>query len=350
MIDFGNIVWKNSQNLKVKGAAITKGICRSAEGREFDFTDELMSKILSHFTDAVPIKMGHGETPEVGRAYKMGYDSRSQNLPFEGHIYGDDKRRAIESSGQNKISPEIDFTFDASGVPIDGVITALALVPIPAMEGTQVSCFPMTFSAPNESDHMNQEGIMVFYPKGTTVVEPTSTSTSNTSYTVGTTTMYPPVVDFAASANFEAEISKYKEMSAKFEAEVAVVKTENVDLKAAVDAKATEAAALTAQINDYKTKVDALTAENTGFIQEKTDAVVAELKTLGFKAPETIGADLPAKQRIEVLKQMKSNFVINAPSDKPTDPVVMPPKKLTGKAAVIATMPEELRQYIKSGE
>lgn len=358
MTNFENIVWKNSQNLKVKGAAITKGVCRSAEGKEFDFTDELMTKILSHFNDAVPIKLGHGETPEVGRAYKMGYDSSLKNLPFEGHIYGDDKRKAIESKGQNKISPEIDFTFDASGLPIDGVITALALVPIPAMEGTQVSCIPMTFSAPDESDHMNQEGIMVFYPKGTTVVEPTSsTSSSGTSYTVGTTTTYPPVVDTTASANFEAEISKYKEMSARFEAEavaakaeVAAVQADVAGLKATADAKAAEAATLAAQINDYKTKVDALTAENNSFITEKTDAVVAELKTLGFKAPETIGADLPAKQRIEVLKQMKNNFVINAPSDKPTDSVVMPPKKLTGKAAVLSTIPEELRKYIKSGE
>jgi len=346
MSNFENIVWRNSQNLKVKGAAITKGVCCSAEGKEFDFTDGLMTKILSHFTDAVPIKIGHGATPEVGRAYKLGFDSVSQNLPFEGHIYGNDKRKEIESTGRNKISPEIDFTFDESGNPIDGVITALALVPIPAMEGTQVSCIPMTFSAPNESDHMNQEGIMVFYPKGTTVVEPTST-----------TTTYIPVVEPTGSANFEAEISKYKEMSAKFEAEavaakaeVASVQADVANLKAVADAKAAEAATLAAQLNDYKTKVDALTVENTGFIQEKTDSVVAELKTLGFKSPETIATELPAKQRIEVLKQMKSNFVINAPSDKPTEPVVVPKPKATGKAAVIETIPEELRKYIKSGE
>jgi hypothetical protein len=457
MFNFGNVVWVNSSNLKVKGAAITKGVCRSAEGKEFDFTEELMTKILSHFDSAVPIKIGHGDTPEVGRAYKLGYDSISKNLPFEGHIYGDDKRTEIESRGKDKISPEIDFTFDATGFPIDGVITALALVPIPAMEGTQVSCMPMTFSAPShpwsygkdessswdkpglgdftdkswgdlsdgektniaghfafasempptsfgdlkfphhnpkshavvwaavanamarlkqasigaddkrdvynhlvkhykefnkpipamfESDHMNQEGIMVFYPKGTEVVVPTNAT--------GTST--PPVVEPTGSANFEAEISKYKEMSARFEAEAAAAKVEVASvqadvasLKAAADAKAAENATLAAQINDYKTKVDALTAENTGFIQEKTDAVVAELKTLGFKAPETIAADLPAKQRIEVLKQMKSNFVVNAPSGAPTEPVVVPPAKKTGKAAVIESIPEELRKYISSG-
>ncbi|MFA5306088.1 MAG: hypothetical protein WC365_01425 [Candidatus Babeliales bacterium] len=452
MFNFGDVVWIDSTNLKVQGAAITKGICRSAEGKEFDFTNELMTKILSHFDSAVPIKIGHGDTPEVGRAFKMGYDSTSKSLPFVGHIYGDDKRDEIESHGKNKISPEIDFTFDATGLPIDGVITALALVPIPAMEGTQVSCMPMTFSAPShpwdygkdatgswdkpslgdftsknwgeldekeksniaghfaysaelpatsfgdfkfphhnpkshavvwaavanamarlkqssldssdrktvynhlvkhykefdkpvpamfESDHMKQEGIMVFYPKGTEVVEPIT----------------PPVVEPTGSANFEAEISKYKEMSARFEAEAVAAKAEVASahadvagLKAVADAKTAENATLAAQINDYKSKVDALTAENSGFIQEKTDVVVAELKTLGFKAPETIAADLPAKQRIEVLKQMKSNFVVNAPGETPTTPVVVPPAKKTGKAAVIESMPEELRKYIKSGE
>ena len=442
MFNFGNVTWVDSTNLKVHGAAITKGECRSAEGKEFDFTPELMTKILSHFKDAIPIKIGHGATPEVGRAFKMGFDSVTQNLPFVGHIYGDDKREEIESHGKNKISPEIDFTFDASGNPIDGVITALALVPIPAMEGTEVTCMPMTFSAPShpwsygkdaksswdapslkdftdktwgeldekeksniaghfaysaelpatsfgdlkfphhdpkshvvvwaavanamarlkqasisaadrravynhlvkhykefdkpipamfESENMPQEGIMVFYPKGTEVISP------------------EPAVTSSDSATFEAEIGKYKKMVATFEAEVAALKTETTDLKAVADAKTQEAATLNAQLTEYKTKAETLAAENEGFIKEKTEAVVAELKTLGFKAPETIATDLPAKQRIEVLKQMKSNFVINAPSDAPTTPVETPKPKATGKAAVIETIPAELRKYITSG-
>jgi len=454
MFNFGDVVWKDSTNLKVHGAAITKGVCRSAEGKEFDFTDELMTTILSHFKDAVPIKIGHGDTPEVGRAFKMGFDSSSKNLPFVGHIYGDDKRTEIESHGKNKISPEIDFTFDASGKPIDGVITALALVPIPAMEGTQVTCMPMTFSAPShpwsygkdeksswdkpglgdftdkqwgeldsteksniaghfaysaelpatsfgdlkfphhnpkshavvwaavanamarlkqssldasdrravynhlvkhykefnkpvptmfESESMPQEGIIVFYPKGTTVVAPGEKDANVT-----------PIVDTTATANFEAEIGKYKKIAADFEAENATLKAEVDALKAAPPAVApvvpdAESLALKAQIDDYKSKVEALTNENTGFIKEKTDVVIAELKTLGFKAPETIATDLPAKQRIELLKQMKSNFVTNAPAETPTTPVDAPKPKLTGKAAVMETIPEELRQYIKSG-
>lgn len=342
MFNFSDVVWTDSTNLKVHGAAITKGVCRSAEGREFDFTDELMTKILSHFKDAVPIKIGHGNTPEVGRAYKMGFDNTNKSLPYEGHIYGDDKRKQIQSTGANKTSPEIDFTFDASGKPIDGVITALALVPIPAMEGTQVDCIPMTFSAPDESDHMKTEGIMVFYPKGTEVVTPVVNNT-----VVETPA---PVVD---TANFEAEIGKYKQIVANFEAEVAALKTEVAALKDAAPVVPVvpdaESLALKAQIDEYKSRVETLTNENTGFIKEKTDVVIAELKTLGFKAPETIAADLPAKQRIELLKQMKSNFVTNAPAETPTTPVDAPKPKLTGKAAAIETIPEALRQYIKSG-
>jgi len=343
MFNFGDVVWKDSKNLKVHGAAITKGVCRSAEGKEFDFTDELMTQILSHFRDAVPIKIGHGDTPEIGRAYKMGFDNINKNLPFEGHIYGDDKRKEIESRGQNKISPEIDFTFDASGKPIDGVITALALVPIPAMEGTQVDCIPMTFSAPDESDHMKTEGIMVFYPKGTEVAVPGEKDGNIT-----------PVVETSNTANFEAEIGKYKQIVANFEAEVAALKTEVADLKNAapvvVATPDAESLALKAQIDEYKTQVANLTNENTGFIKEKTDVVIAELKTLGFKAPETIATELPAKQRIELLKQMKSNFVTNAPAETPTTPVDAPKPKLSGKAAALATIPEELRKYVNSGE
>jgi hypothetical protein len=163
-------------------------------------------------------------------------------------------------------------------------------------------------------------------------------------------------VETSNSANFEAEIGKYKVIVANFEAEVAALKTEVDALKAALPvvnvAPATpdaESLALKAQIDDYKSKVDALTTENTGFIKEKTDVVIAELKTLGFKSPETIATDLPAKQRIELLKQMKSNFVTNAPAETPTTPVDAPKPKLSGKAAAIESLPEELRQYIKSG-
>ena len=366
MLNSGNILWKTSTNLKVNGAAITKGECKSAEGKSFDFTDELMNKILSHFNDAVPLKIEHGNTPEVGRAHKLGFDSVSQNLPFVGHVYGDDKRKLIESYGYNKISPEIDFTFDATtGEPIDGVITALAFVKVPAMEGTEVNCERMTFSAPSAiegSKDMNQEGIMVFYPKGSTVVEPTSTSLTTGTSTGSTTTSYgsstdgsggwssgiaatpafPVVVPSSVPANFEAEIGKYKEISAKFEAE-------NVDLKVNVDALTSNVADLNAQLNDYKSKVETLSAENTSFIQEKTNIVVAELKTMGFKSPETIAVDLPAKQRIEVLKQMKSNFVINAPSENPTTPVEVPKGEPTLREKAMAQIPEELRKYINSG-
>ena len=329
MINSKSVKWVNSNNLIVDGAAITKGECRSAEGKEFDFTDELMNKILSHFNEAVPIKIGHGDTPEVGRAFKLGFDPTIQNLPFEGHVYGDDNRKIIESYGYNKISPEIDFTFDAAGNPIDGVITALALVKVPAMDGTEVTCKQMTFSAPTPSindngESMKQEGIMVFYPKGTSVPEEDSNSSS-------------------APANFEAVSSKYKQMLATFEAE-------NIDLKGKVDEATTANADLNAQLNDYKTKFTALEAENNSYLQEKTETVVTELKTMGFKSPEMIAADLPAKQRIEVLKQMKSNFVMNAPSENPAPPIDVPKPTLVGKAAAIAALPEELRKYVKSGE
>jgi uncharacterized protein (UPF0335 family) len=360
MLNSGNILWVNSTNLKVNGAAITKGECRSAEGKEFNFTEPLMNKILSHFNEAVPLKIEHGDTPEVGRAYKLGFDPSSKNIPFEGHVYGDDKRRVIESYGYNKISPEIDFTFDAEGNPIDGVITALAFVKVPAMDGTEVNCQKMTFSAPSTdrgSEDMKQEGIMVFYPKGATVSIPsestvsdnlimTTTTGTATSTAIGMTsssgTVTPLVSPSLMPANFEADLEKYKKMSANFEAEVVALK----DTTAALETNVTD---LNAQLNDYKTKVTSLEAENNSFIQEKADAVVAELKTMGFKSPETIAAELPVKQRIEVLKQMKSNFVINAPAETPTNPVEVPKGELSVREKAIAAIPEELRKYINSG-
>lgn len=346
MLNSGNIAWVNSTNLKVDGAAITKGECKSAEGKEFDFTEPLMNKILSHFNEAVPLKIGHGDTPEVGRAYKLGFDSDSQNLPFEGHVYGDDKRKLIESYGYNKISPEIDFQFDAAGNPIDGVITALAFVRVPAMDGTEVNCQKMTFSSPSEnkgSEDMKQDGVMVFYPKGTTITIPGEEIGSDHLTTpTGTSTGAPEINMSPSPANFEADVEKYKKMSASFEAEVVTLK----ETTAALETNVTD---LNAQLNDYKTKATSLEAEINTFIQEKTDAVVAELKTMGFKSPETIAAELPAKQRIEVLKQMKNNFVITAPSDSPVTPVEVPKGEMTVREKAIAGIPAELHKYINSG-
>ena len=50
-----------------------------------------------------------------------------------------------------------------------------------------------------------------------------------------------------------------------------------------------------------------------------------------------------------MLKQMKSNFVVNAPAETPTEPIQAPAPKQTDKEKVMATIPEELRKFIKSG-
>jgi hypothetical protein len=151
MFNFGEqIQWNNTPVLKVEGAAITEGKCVSAEGKEFNFTDNLMLKILSHVTDPIPMGLLHNNKDVFGYAPKVGYDPVSKNLPIQGFVFDNDKRKYIESHGFDKISPEITFVFDEkTGEPIDGYITKFAFVKTPAMVGTQMKCSPAIFSAPS---------------------------------------------------------------------------------------------------------------------------------------------------------------------------------------------------------
>lgn len=151
MFNFGEqIQWNNTPVLEVEGAAITEGECVSAEGKKFNFTDNLMLKILSHVTEPIPMGLLHNNEDVFGYAPKVGYDPVSKSIPFKGFVFDNEKRKYVESHGFDKISPEMTFIFDEkTGEPVDGYITKLAFVKTPAMSGTQVSCASATFSAPS---------------------------------------------------------------------------------------------------------------------------------------------------------------------------------------------------------
>lgn len=151
MFNFGEqIQWNNTPVLEVEGAAITEGECVSAEGKKFNFTDNLMLKILSHVTDPIPMGLLHNNEDVFGYAPKVGYDPVSKSMPFKGFVFDNEKRKYVESHGFDKVSPEMTFIFDEkTGEPVDGYITKLAFVKTAAMSGTQVSCGSATFSAPS---------------------------------------------------------------------------------------------------------------------------------------------------------------------------------------------------------
>lgn len=439
MFNFGETInWNNTPVLKVEGAAVTEGECVSAEGKKFNFTDDLMLKIISHIKDPIPIGILHGNDEVYGYAPKVGYDPVNKCIPFQGFVFNNDKRKIIESHGFNKISPEMEFIFDnVTGEPIDGHITKLAFVRTPAMSGTQVTCADATFAAPshpwsygkdetgkwvkpslesftdqswgdlsdkeirniaghyayaaelppkkfgdlkfphhdpkthdvvwngvanamarlNQSSisdddkkqvykHLvkhykefnkvapamfercnnmteNKNGVMVFYPNG--VFTPTDTTTTS-----GTNFSAPNTI-VVGTANFEAEIASLKTKVSNFEAENATLKTQVETANASKTETDNKYAALE---TDYKK----LQEQYGVLMSEKTDVYVSELKKLGFKAPEEIGKELPIDQRIAVLKQMKDNFVINAPANNPTESINVQPKNIVDKAALLQKM------------
>lgn len=119
---------------------------------------------------------------------------------------------------------------------------------------------------------------------------------------------------------FSEKIKTLEAKVASFEAQavapVAVPVTPTPTLPVAAPIVAPHPTPAVAPANDeFKVKYEAL-------LNEKANAIVGELKGIGLKEPEKIGAGLSGEQRISVLTSVKENVLKTAPVTTPATPIV----------------------------
>jgi len=149
-------------------------------------------------------------------------------------------------------------------------------------------------------------------------------------------------------ADFEAEIKTLKEQIAKFEAQsvapvqvpVAAVAPMTVPI-----AEPAPAPAVAPANDEYKVKYEAL-------LNEKASTLVGELKGIGLREPEKIGAGLSAEQRISVLSSVKENVLKTTPATTSAVPIVTPAPVSSAESKLDQLMREngigdQFKKYLK---
>jgi len=172
-------------------------------------------------------------------------------------------------------------------------------------------------------DEFNKEPPKMF-EDGNVMVNYTMKSNPDGTYAFIPTSEPVVVQNFSAEdvaklkADHAAEVATLKSKIESFEAQA--VAPIQVPAVAPITATITEpvVAPVVAPVNDeYKNKYEAL-------LNEKANTLVGELRGIGLKEPDKIGAGLTAEQRISVLTSVKENVLKTSPVTTAAVPIVTP--------------------------
>lgn len=129
------IKWEQAgEVLKVRGVLLTVGEFTGLEGRTTKFTFEALKRIADSIEGNIPFKVTHFSDKIVGYATKFALDETKGELLYEGYVFDQEAIDKIVNHGYDGVSAEIITELTADGVVEDGVITAIAFTPTPAVK------------------------------------------------------------------------------------------------------------------------------------------------------------------------------------------------------------------------
>lgn len=129
------IKWEQAgEVLKVRGVLLTVGEFTGLEGRTTKFTFEALKRIADSIEGNIPFKVTHSSDKIVGYATKFALDEVKGELLYEGYVFDQDAIDKIVNHGYDGVSAEIITELTSDNVVEDGVITAIAFTPTPAVK------------------------------------------------------------------------------------------------------------------------------------------------------------------------------------------------------------------------
>lgn len=304
-MDNDSITWKGSNVFHVKGPYARPGEFKSKDGQTYKFTTEFLDSIYDKFNKPVPFYLTHADRDKIGWLYKVGNDGENEHF-YEGFVFDEDKRRRIEEEGFDKVSPEIDIVLNSNGDAIDGTLLGMAFTRTPAIADTTLEGHIVSFSTIDE-----------------------------------------PIIEKEEKIEGENEMTEdVSVLKAQFEEEKNSIMTDHKNKIAEFEASIES---LTQELEDAKNTTASIMEKYDAILTKQSEGVVAELKSLGFKEPEKIGASLSAEQRFDVLVGVKSQFAKSAPLMKSGDDLdnTDAPKKQKGKSAKEVAEKMGLGKYAK---
>lgn len=156
-----NIEWRSLDVLGAEGMSLRVGSFRSADGEVVEFTPDIIRKVFSKVTHAVPMYLTHrgaesGQPRQIlGHAVKLGLETTGDQLHYKA-VMTDPQFKMLYASGFDDTSAEVEPIRDKAGHIVDGKLTGIAVVPNPAIVGTEMKVTQLAFEK-REEGHLKHD-------------------------------------------------------------------------------------------------------------------------------------------------------------------------------------------------
>jgi len=290
------VEWHSLGVMAAEGMSLRVGAFRASDGEVVEFSSDVLKKIFNKVKDPVPMYLTHKDAGTdkarvvLGHAVKLGLEADGDKVHYKA-LMMDPAFKMVYAEGYDDTSAEIDPIRDDAGNIIDGTLTGIAVVPNPAISGTEMAVSAIAFSDPGSSQ---QGGIKLTGNKLERMLLESGVPTDKVSALV-------EGMELHFSKHFEqAGLQKEFEKLSK-DLEFAKAETEQVK-------KGKE---------EVEKKFEDLTKEYETHLGTTVDALIGEVRTIGFANPEKVVEGLPVQQQIAMLSRMKENMITAKPASTP---------------------------------
>jgi hypothetical protein len=289
-----NIEWRSLDVTAAEGMSLRVGAFKASDGEVVEFTSDVLKKIFSKVTSPVPMYLTHKDAGTgqprtvLGHAVKLGLELQGDKVHYKA-LMMDPEFKLMYASGYDDTSAEITPIRDETGTIVDGTLTGIAVVPNPAISGTQMKVSAIAFEAPNSVPNIP-------------IVKPNSGGIKLT----GKTTIERTLLESGVPADkLEATIEGLNvAFSKKFE--MAGLQKKFEDSQKEIELACSER-------DSMKKKFEDLSKEYETMLNDKVAALAGEIKTVGFANPEAVVEGLTVQQKIATLSKMKENLATSKP-------------------------------------
>lgn len=294
------VEWHSLGVMSAEGMSLRVGAFKASDGEVVEFSSDVLKKIFSKVRDPVPMYLTHKDAGTgnartvLGHAVKLGLEMDGDKIHYKA-LMMDPSFKMMYASGYDDTSAEITPIRDEAGNIIDGQLTGIAVVPNPAISGTEMKVSAMAFEAPKGAP---VGGIRLTGSKLEKTLLENGVPADKVTPTI-------EAMELHFSKQFEtAGLQKKFEQS--------------------------EEARKTAEEKEKMTqkKFEDLTKEFELHLGAKVDSLIGEVKGIGFASPEAVVEGLPVQQKIAMLSKIKENMIASKPASAPSVGLNAQPPKM----------------------
>jgi len=297
-----DVEWRSLDVMAAEGMSLRVGAFRASDGEVVEFTSDVLKKVFAKVRNPVPMYLTHkdagtGKSREVlGHAVKLGLEADGDKIHYKA-VMMDPSFKLMYASGYDDTSAEITPIRDETGRIIDGELTGIAVVPNPAISGTQMKVSAIAFEAPKKC-------VLTSAP----IVDISKPSSGGIKLTGRIEkTLLENGVPMDKVEGLLGSMETY--YSKKFE---------NDGLQKKFDAQTEELNLACASEKAMKKKFEDLNKEFETYLGEKVATLANEVKAMNFANPEAVVDGLPVQQKIAMLSKIKENLVSAKPATSPS--------------------------------